>query len=354
MPEPVRPDPVGPDLAALARALAAVPGLGDLRLGDLALLPTKGIAHDHVRLRGRGLLARLPRPGQLAIPPDRYIPYQEASFRRAGPSGHVPRLIAAIAPSPALPSGALVIQEIDGRAPRLPQELTLIAECLARIHALPVPPPAARAPLADHGDAVGGTLAVIERQAQALDAAGVAGAARAAIGEELDWARGFAAASAGRDQPVTLVASDTHPGNYLVDAAGRAILVDVEKMLYGSPAIDLAHATLYTSTTWDIDCGVALSRADIAGFYRDYRARIDAALGQRLRPWLTPLRRLTWLRTTTWACRFKAEILGRGAAGDPDSPYVRHVGARIADFLDAATIARIRQEWLGGETLRLD
>jgi len=27
---------------------------------------------------------------------------------------------------------------------------------------------------------------------------------------------------------------------------------DLEKALYGSPAIDLAHCSLYTSTTWDI------------------------------------------------------------------------------------------------------
>ncbi len=342
------------DLAALARALAAVPGLASLRVADLEPLPTKGIAHDHVRLAGRGLIARLPRPGQLAIPPGRYIPYQEASFRRAGPSGHVPRLVAAIAPSPALPSGALVIQEIAGRAPRMPAELPLIAECLARIHGLPVPPPERRAPLADHADAAGGTLAVIEQQALSLDPAGVAGAARAAIEEELAWARAYAEASAGREQPVALVASDTHPGNYLIDAAGRAILVDVEKMLYGSPAIDLAHATLYTSTTWDIDCGIALAPADVAGFYRTYLARIDPGLARRLRPWLTPMRRLTWLRTTTWACRFRVEIIGHGAAGDPDSAYMRHVTARIADFLDAATIARIRAEWLGADTLRLD
>ena len=131
------------------------------------------------------------------------------------------------------------------------------------------------------------------------------------------------------------------------------MLVDVEKMLYGSPAIDLAHATLYTSTTWDIDCGVALSRDAIAGFYRDYLRRIDATLAERLKPWLLPMRRLTWLRTTTWACRYRVETLYLGKAGDPTSPYVRHVTRRIADFLDAATIAQVRTEWLGDNPLDL-
>jgi hypothetical protein len=65
------------------------------------------------------------------------------------------------------------------------------------------------------------------------------------------------------------------------------------------------------------------------------------------------MRRLTWLRTTTWACRYLVETLYRGKAGDPASPYVRHVRARIADILDERTIEVVRQEWLGEESLRL-
>jgi len=152
---------------------------------------------------------------------------------------------------------------------------------------------------------------------------------------------------------VTLVATDTHPGNYIVDKGGKAILVDVEKMLYGAPGIDLAHATLYTSTTWDVD-GSALPKAAILGFYRDYLARIDRDLARRQLPWLLPLRRLTWLRTTTWAARYRVETLYKGKAGDPKSPYVRHVTERISDFLDGDTMARVRREWLGPNPLELD
>lgn len=328
-----------------------MPGLTGIGVADLKPLPTKGIAHHHVRIGASGYIARVPRPVQFAADagPDAYIRYQAASFARAAPSGRVPRLVAAIMPASDLPLGALVIEEIAGRPPRLPEELPLIAECLARIHSLPVPPPAERPPLIDHADPARGTLEVIERNARSLDAAGMAGAARKAIDEELAWARGFAKDSAGKDQPVALVVSDSHPGNYLVDVRGRAIFVDIEKTIYGSPAVDLAHATLYTSTTWDVDCGVALAPDAVAGFYRDYLARIAGDLAQRLKPWLAPMRRLTWLRTTTWACRFKAEMLDRGKAGDPASRYVRHVAARTAEFLSAATIAQIRQEWLSGK-----
>jgi aminoglycoside phosphotransferase (APT) family kinase protein len=333
---------------ALAAALAGVPGLGAVAPADLRPLPDKGVAHDHVLIGATGLMARVPRPTQFGpAAGDAYIRYQVESFRRASPSLHVPRLIAALAPAPGLPLGALVIEAVAGRPPRLPEDLPRIAEALARIHSLPVPPAAKRPPLQDHADPARGTLEVIERNARSLAAACADPGARAAIEQEIAWARSFAADSAGKDQPVTLAMSDTHPGNFLIDAKGRAMFVDVEKAVYGSPAIDLAHATLYTSTVWDPDCGAVLNPDDVRGFYRGYLARIDPGLAQRLKPWLGPMRRLTWLRTTTWACRFKTEVIDRGLAGDPASRYARHARECIQDYLSPATVARLRAEWLG-------
>jgi len=343
------------DLKALAAALAGVPGLSGIAASDLAPLPDKGIAHDHLRIGATGLLARVPRPQQFGPGAGAaYLAYQAASFRRAWPSGRTPRLIAAIAQAPGLPLGALVIEAVEGRPPRLPQELPKIAECLARIHCLPLPPTAGRPPLQDHADPARGTLAVIERNARSLPAACADAGARAAIEAEIAWARGFAADSRDKDQPVTLVMSDTHPGNFLIDARGNAMFMDVEKAVYGSPAIDLAHATLYTSTVWDPDCRAVLSREDVRGFYRDYLGRIDPGLAQRLKPWLAPMRRLTWLRTTAWACRFKAEVLDKGLLGDSASRYARHAADCIRDYLSPATIAHLRAEWLGAEPFRLD
>ena len=47
--------------------------------------------------------------------------------------------------------------------------------------------------------------------------------------------------------------TDTHPGNFLIDETrdgeAKAVIVDLEKALYGSPGIDLAYATVYSSTT---------------------------------------------------------------------------------------------------------
>ncbi len=341
-------------LDTLAAALRRLPAFAGLTPGDLEPLASKGIAHDHIRVRGHDVILRIPNAGQIAIPPERYIPYQAESFARARPSGHVPALIAALPPTDELPLGLLVIEEIRGKPPAMPRELPNISACLAAIHSLPVPHPAERPPLVDHADPIAGTLDFIANQATFLDKAGVIGAARATIIDEIDWACAFAAENKGRDHPVTLVATDTHPGNYIVNDDGAAILVDVEKMLYGAPGIDLAHATLYTSTTWDIDGGAALPRAAIQGFYRDYLQRIDRDLARRQAPWLLPLRRLTWLRTTTWAARYRVETLYKGKAGDPQSPYVKHVTERIADFLDADTMARVRREWLGPNPLELN
>jgi hypothetical protein len=313
-------------------------------------MDVKGLAHAHVRIAGGGLVVRLPRSSYFGLAAADNIAYQAECFRRAAASGASPALFAAIPPAEGIPNGALVVEEIVGRTPRVPADMAKIAEALARLHALPLPPPAERPPLRAHDDPVAATLAVIEAQAAHLAAAGLAAAARQAIEDELAWARAFAAASRGRDHPIALVGSDTHPGNFLIDGGGRAVFVDVERMVYGSPAIDLAHASVYTSTMWDADVATSLARRDIEAFYRAYLARAPRALARRLAPWLAPLRRLTWLRTTTWCAKWRVETAG-DTSRDPD--YLAMVRARIADYFDPATIARIRAEWLDERPLDL-
>ena len=46
----------------------------------------------------------------------------------------------------------------------------------------------------------------------------------------------------------------------------------------GSPAIDLAHATLPTSTLWHPEVGKILTPGQVAGFYAHYLARIGKAV----------------------------------------------------------------------------
>lgn len=341
------------DPALIERLAAALTATG--RHGAVALEPlaVKGIAHDHLRLVGTGLLARVPRRSQFALSAAENLAYQAACFERALPSGHTPRLDRVIAPCEGLPMGVLVVEEIGGRPMRLPEDLPRSAEALAAIHRLPVPAPADRPPLADHSEAVLGTLGFIERQWAFRDAAGLHPETRARLEEEVAWARAFAAESHPR-QPITLAATDSHPGNFLIDARGQAIFVDLEKMLYGSPAIDLAHHTLYTSTTWDVDAAGVLGPGETAAFHETYLGLLPPTLADEVRPWIGPMRRLTWIRTLTWAIKWQVltrpprpgERREEDWSATPMSPaYRAHVASRIADFLAPYTIARVRAEW---------
>jgi len=336
-------------IEALALALRRQPPFAGVAAGDLDLLAGGGLAHTHIRIKGRPLLARVPRWSQFGLPPAENLAYQAACFSRAAPSGRTPRLHATLAPEPGLPFGALIVDQIAGRPVRLPADLAALAECLARIHRLPVPPRHGRAPLIDQADPVAGTLAIIESQAGFLDAAGITGETRRQIEEELASARQIAGRSGGPPQPVTLVGTDTHPGNYLIDARGHAILHDLEKAMYGSPAIDLAHCTLATSTLWHRAYPAVLAPAEILGFYRSYFALIPRQLALALAPWVVPMRRLTWLRTMTWCVKWTAERGGRGSATGADADAAR----LIARFFDPEEMRAMRDEWLGAKPLPL-
>lgn len=337
-----------PDAPTLARALAEIPAYADLRADDLAPLLQKGLNHAHWRLAGRGVIARVRRAGSARAAADA-LRHQCACFERAAPSGHTPKLIAAVPPSPALPNGVLVVEEVQGRPPVLPTELSLIAEALAAIHALPLPPPEDRPPLDDPPDPFTATLDGILANRAFLDRAELETAARRQIEEEMEWARGFARETVGKAQaaPRALVVTDAHPGNFLITASRHAKFVDLEKGAYGAPAIDLAHATLRPATSWDPDCGTALAHDDIARFTRAYFMAAGPAAEAAIRPWLMPMRRLTWLRTTTVFARFRAE---RAAAALAPAAAA-HAKAVIADALSPAAIATVRREWLGPDAL---
>lgn len=358
--------PITFDIDALCAALNRVDGFAGTRPETLEPMPVKGLVHAHIRIRGRGMVLRVPRLSQFGFEPARNLAYQAACFERAFPGGSTPELHAVIPPSRDIPFGALVVEEIVGRAPRLPGDLPVMAECLAAMHILPVPEAAACAPLTLHTDPVVGTIGFIETQAAYLSEAGLASDSARQVEDEIAWARRFAAQAEGSDQPIGLVGTDTHPGNFLIGTAGpnregRAVFVDLEKALYGSPAIDLAHASVYTSTMWEPDSAAALTRADVEAFYSHYLGCVPEALAGRMRPWLAPLRRLTWLRTTTWCLKWKVEASkpageGSGAtslwsADRMDPALIAAVRARVDDYFDPATITRIRAEWLGQDRL---
>jgi Phosphotransferase enzyme family len=326
--------------------LRSHPATRTLRAADVVALTAKGVNHDHYAIRGAGLVLRVPRATPWAGDAAAQIESEAAAFARAGPSGATPRLEAVLPPTTALPRGALLVEEIVGRVPRLPEDLPALAEALARLHSLPLPPPEERPPLPDHGilGPLAATLAVIARQREFLPQIELAPATRAGLDEEYAYARQGAADASRGAQPLALVGTDTHPGNFIIRVDGSAVLVDLERVCYGSPAIDLAHATLYTSTTWDLEVQAVLTSDEVSGFYRHYHATVGPTAAGLLRPWLMASRRLTWLRTMMWAVRL--QVLDARNELDFEPRLARHIRARLEDFFNPAIVARVRAEWL--------
>ena len=321
--------------------------LSEIKNGET--LPATGTAHGHVRLRD-GRLARVAYAYEDDPTAAVRLNLQAEAFRSLQPADRTPRLHDVVPPQPGLPGGALIVDFIEGHAPRLPHDLGAMAEALAKIHALPLPP--ASSPIPRQKNPFLETLEAIElNAARFLDKAVSDAGSRAEIVEELGLIRGTMPAG---PQPLTVALADTHPGNFIVDRAGIAWFVDLEKVHVGSPAIDLAHATLPTSTLWHPDVGTLLSRDEVRSFYDSYLARLDRKTADMLSPWLLPMRRLTWLRTTLFMARWRVETR---AARDPSNPtqwsdsgldpkMKRHIDARIDQFFTRDAIRFIRSEWL--------
>jgi hypothetical protein len=319
---------------------------------DGEALPATGTAHGHVRLRD-GRLARIAYAHGGDTSAAGRLHAQAAAFRHLEPAGRTPRLHEVIEPRAGLPGGALIVDFIDGCAPRLPEELELMADTLARIHALPLPP--ASAPIPRQSNPFLETLEAIELNAMRfLDKAVNDPDSRAEIGDELRAMRGLAPVLGRKIQPLTVALADTHPGNFLVDRSRIAWFVDLEKVHVGSPAIDLAHATLPTSTLWHPDIGKRLTGEEAQGFYDSYLARIGTEEAEALRPWLVPMRRLTWLRTTLFMARWRVETRAPRDPSNPSQwsdagldPQMRaHIDARIDQCFTPDLVRSIRAEWL--------
>ncbi len=320
-------------------------------LAALERLPDKGLAHDHVRLVGSGVLARIPKQSQMGWAAADNLAYQRACFERAAAGGHAPVCHGVLPPSAPLPRGALLVQAIEGRTARLPADLGAVARALAALHALPVPESAQRAPLLDPPDPLRALCEEIATQAGHLAAAGLAPTVARRIDAEGQRLQ-KRVASHGRPT-VHLIAFDAHPGNFIVQPDGRAVLVDLEKCRYGYPGLDLAHATLYTSTTWDVDSHAVLTPGQVVAFYRDW-AQAVGPVAAAAQAWHLPLRRAMWLWSVTWCAKWRVTSGARASAvpdGEDwsgehsDAALVAHVRERVDHYLSAAVVGRVIDEF---------
>ena len=317
---------------------------------ELEVLPDSGLAHTHVRLVGHGALARIPKQSQIGLAPAANLVHQSACFERAARSGHTPALLGVLAPSAALPRGALIVEEIIGRAAHLPHDMTAITTALARIHQLPLPAQDARAPLTSAADPLLDLLAEIEAQAAHLDAAKVDPSARRCIDAEIEHLRALCAQPP--RPPRCLISFDAHPGNFMIRADGCAVLVDLEKCRYSHAPLDLAHATLYTSTTWDAASSAALGVDEVAGAYAVWSREIGSS-ASAWNEWHVPLRRAMWLWSVTWCAKWRvASSAARptGSSGEDwstdlsEPALIAHVRGRVDHYLSTAIVEQVLGE----------
>ena len=329
----------------------------------LERLKDKGLAHDHVRLCGTGMLARIPKQSQLQLSAQDNLTYQRACFERASAAGHSPQLHGVLPVSTQLPRGALLVEEIVGHNAALPDDLGLIVQALASIHALALPAVAQRHPLINAPDPLQAMLDEVSEQARHVPAAKVGSQVEAVIQAELAGLRNACAQIA--RPPRHLIAFDGHPGNFIIrgsvgsqgDSQARAVLVDLEKCRYSYPGLDLAHATLYTSTTWDLDSYAVLEVAQVVGAYATWGAAVgtqSAQSAQAAQAWHVPLRRAMWLWSITWCAKWRA-LSGQAAHASADgedwstehsgSALVAHVRGRVDHYLSAAVVGLVLKEF---------
>lgn len=337
---------------AMTDLAAALKGSGiAVPESELSWLPDTGLAHDHARIGTTGLLARIPKQSQMQLGADENLAYQAACFARASASGHAPRLHHVLARTESLPRGGLVVDCIEGRPPRLPADLPAIATALGRIHRLPMLPACRRGPLKNAADPISDLIAEVEAQGAHLQAAGLEPEAAELIAAALDELRRTAERT--DRPPKTFISFDAHPGNFIIRADGSAVLVDLEKARYAYPPLDLAHASLFTSTTWDVATYAELSLPEIAGFYRAWEAAAGPELANGCRRWHADLRRGMWLWSVTWCAKWRA-LSGAEAkrkadgedwsAAKSEARLIEHVRGRVDCYLSAEIVARVSDE----------
>lgn len=349
-------------IPAMAAAVSELGIVGSINPKTLLLLPTTGLAHDHLLISGTDFVLRVPRQSQLALDAQSNLRYQEACFKHTEPSCHTPRLHAVIDPQNDIPMGALVVDFITGSPINLPGELPNAAVTLAAIHGLPTPEKPHRLPLKSPADPINDTLNEVLAQSRYLHADSSIASVDSIqqIEEEITWARSFAASA--ETPPVTLISFDAHPGNFIQEPVtaepSRAVLVDLEKVRYGVPGFDLAHATLYTSTTWDIATYAVLLPEDVCRFYNAWLDAIPTELAEHARKWLLPCRRIMWLWSVTWCAKWAVES-GRThlaskhsaastedwSADNTDRELIDHVAGRVSTYLDPSIIQHVRTDW---------
>ena len=67
-----------------------------------------------------------------------------------------------------------------------------------------------------------------------------------------------------------------------------------------------------------------------------------------------PMRRLAWIRSVTWSCKWSARKQRSDEIEDGLRGQIqKHIAKRLAAFVDLKTITSVRSEWVGENKLAL-
>ena len=163
-------------------------------------------------------------------------------------------------------AGILVEEFLPGRPMAYREDLSAVAECLARIHDTPIPP---NCPLLAPEDPIAAMLAECREMAACYFRSPLADPRTT---ELLQTLLERAEQRPGKTDPLPkcILNTELNSGNFLVDEAGTVFLVDWEKPILGEAAQDLGHFLAPTTTCWKTD--VVLSEQEKLEFLKHYHA----------------------------------------------------------------------------------
>ena len=317
-------------------------------------LTEAGLAHWHFRLVGSDKIVRIPKQSQMNLAPLENLRYQKTCYQAMLPSGNTPRCYKLISPNRYLTNGALVVEEIKGDEVNLKKDFLKIAKALTNIHALPTnkktiiwkPDQPIKAMLKEVAD----QMVYLEQSPQSKKVSHL-------ILSEFNEVKRKIKSLNFEKVPLALISFDCHPGNFIINEEGKAILVDLEKCRYSYPGFDLAHASLYTSTTWgktkqELPQNL-LNSKEVITFYQKWLRGMPLDHALKTLPSLLILRTLMWLWSITWCGKWLVESKLKKNSSKKQNwsselssdALIEKVRFNVEDCLLEKNVAKVTSEW---------
>lgn len=299
---------------------------------------------------GRRLILRVNAGSQMHL--DRQIEYEAHALKLLGGSDRTPRVYYVDGSGKHIGHGVLVEEYLPGNNPRYDNraEMNAVMECMADIHAVPVPEeeviygepesvPRDTVKLIAPEDPASAILDECEAMVRTyMDSPLGDDSVRKRLRALLDRGHEIVGQKAAAGTYRCCINTELNSTNFLVDRE-RVQLVDWEKPLYADPAQDLGHLLAPTTTFWKTDHILSGEETDrlIDEYIRAAGGRFDTA---GIRERTHRLINITCLRGLTWCAMAWVEYQ------DPDKLIVNESTRKKLD-------AYLSDEFLAGIEERL-